>query len=78
MHSSINWKTLPYFIFSQETGFEMKMLKNFDVELLSGQISYKQRADIYNVSKGYDTTKKVCTTIQRNEEAHRPPIHGYV
>ena len=36
-----NWMTLPYFLSSQETGFEMAMLKKFDAELLIGQISYK-------------------------------------
>lgn len=77
MHYDSNWMMLPYFISSQETGFEMKMLKNFDVELLIGQISYKQKADIYNVTKGYDTTKKACTTIERDEEPRQPPVHGY-
>ena len=57
-----NWMTLPYFLSSQETGFEMAMLKQFDVELLVGQVSYKQKAYIYNLSKGYDTTQKECTT----------------
>ena len=37
----------------------MSMLRQFDAELLIGQISYKQKAGIY-VSKGYDTVKE-CT-----------------
>ena len=42
---------------SQETGLEMSMSQQFASEILFKQISYKQKADIYNVSKGYDTTK---------------------
>ena len=53
----------------------MKMLKNFDIELLIGQISYKQKADIYNVTKGYDNTKKTCSSIEK-DESHKPPVHG--
>jgi len=52
IYFDVNWKTLQYFISSQETGFELKMLEKFDVELLIGQLSYKQRADIYNVFCG--------------------------
>ena len=78
MQYSDTWMTLPYFLSTQEMGFEMAMLKQFDVELLIGQISYKQKADIYNVAKGYDNTKKVCSTIDKDIEPHRPPVHGYV
>ncbi len=78
MHYNDNWMKLAYFLSSQETGFEMSMLRKFDVELLIGQISYKQKADIYNVSKGYDTTKKQCSTIVKDKEPRRPPVHGYM
>ena len=77
MYYNENWMTLPYFLSSQETGFEMKMLNQFDVELLIGQISYKQKADIYNVSNGYDNAKKVCTTVARDAKPCKPPVHGY-
>jgi len=43
----------------------MAMLKHFDVELLIGQLSYKQKADIY-VSHGYDTTK--CSTLEKKKQ----------
>lgn len=76
VHYCDNWMKLPYFISSQETGFEMKMLKQFDVELLIGQISYKQKADIYNLSKGYDTTKKKSSLIHQEKEACLRPVHG--
>ena len=73
-----DWLSLPYFLSSQETGFELKMLQQFDTQLLIGQISYKQKADIYNVSKAYDTTKKECSTIEKNKEERPQPVHGYV
>ena len=34
------------------------MLRKFDVELLIGIVSYKQKAEIYNVSNGYDVARK--------------------
>ena len=43
-----DWHTLPYFVSSKETVFSMDMLKQLDAEILIGQLSYKQRADIYN------------------------------
>ena len=52
------WLTYTYFLSSQETGFKLSMLQKFDVKLLIGQVSYKQKADIYNVYNGYDATKK--------------------
>ena len=73
-----NWMTLPYFLSSQETGFEIAMLKRFDSELLIGQISYKQKADIYNVSNGYDTTSKLCTTTSKIQAPSLTAVHGYV
>ena len=55
-----DWDMLPYFVSSQETAFELAMLKKFDGELLIGQTSYKQKADMYNYFHGYeDVTKKV-------------------
>ena len=72
-----DWDTLPYFVSSQETGFEMKLLKQFDAELLIGQVSYNQKADIYNVVKGYDTAKKVSSTRETERSVYKPPVHGY-
>lgn len=71
-----SWVTLPYFLSSQETGFEMALLKQFDIELLIGQVSYNQKADIYNVVNGYDATKKNCSTIEKERENHMPSVHG--
>lgn len=47
--------SLKYFISSRETAFSTDMLKKFDTEILIGQISYKQRADIYNYNHCYET-----------------------
>ena len=49
-----NWKSLKYFMSSNETVFSMDFLRRFDVQLLVGQVSYKQQADIYNLVHGYD------------------------
>lgn len=51
---TVNWSSLPYFISSQETAFEMKFLNMYDTELLIGELSYKQKADIYNCYHGYE------------------------
>lgn len=45
---NLDWFSLPYFMSSRETAFAVEMLKRLDSEILFGQISYKQRADIYN------------------------------
>ena len=52
-----NYHQLPYFLSSHMTAFQMKLL-NLTAEILLGQISYRQRADIYNYVHGYDETKK--------------------
>lgn len=78
MYYNNDWVTLPYFLSSQETGFEMFILKKYDIELLIGQMSYKQRADIYNIEKGYNTTKKECSTIEKAKVPRKPPVHRYV
>ena len=43
-----DWFRLPYFLSTRETAFSMEMLRRLDKEILIGQISYKQRADIFN------------------------------
>ena len=62
-----NWAELPYFISSHETAFETSMLKTFDAELLIGQMSYKQKADIYNYDNGYEMISKQSAAC--NKEA---------
>lgn len=62
-----NWAQMTYFISSSETAFELKMLIKFDAELLLGQISYTQKADIYNYSNNYDITSKRCSAMIKSD-----------
>ena len=55
VHYNDDWYTLPYFMSSRETAITMDFLRRFDKEILIGQISYKQRADIYNEVHGYSS-----------------------
>ena len=43
-----NWNTLQYFVSSRETAFSMKLMEQFDANILLGQQSFKQCADVYN------------------------------
>lgn len=43
-----DWKSHEYFISSKETAFSMDFLLRLDAEIVIGQLSYKQRSDIYN------------------------------
>ena len=60
-----DWKSMAYFIATRETGFEMQLLENFDVELLIGQVSYKQRADIYNCCHKYEYVEREDPLVSR-------------
>ena len=53
-----NYKSLHYFVSTRETAFEMSLLDHFDIEVLIGQLSYKQRSEIYNMKHGYDKARK--------------------
>lgn len=71
-----NWDDLTYFLATHKTGFELALLKQFNVELLLGQISYKQKSEIYNSIHGYERAKKhcgkrlqECQGINREEES---------
>ena len=58
-----NWFELPYFLSTNQTAFEMKLLERFDVELLIGELSYKQKSEIYNCVNGYDDVQKKCSSL---------------
>ena len=49
------WRSLPYFISSRDTAFSLDILTQLDANLMIGQISFKQQADIYNYTHGYTT-----------------------
>ena len=57
-----DWGKLPYFVSTSKTGFSMVFLERFDAELLLGQVSYKQKSDIYNFYNKYEKTQKRCQT----------------
>jgi len=56
-----NWSELPYFVSTSKSGFAMAFLERFDAELLLGQVSYKQKSDIYNYYHKYERTKKTLS-----------------
>ena len=49
-----DWMDNNFFLLTQQTAFSMRLIKNFDTELLIGRISYNQKANIYNTIHGYD------------------------
>jgi len=53
-----DWEKHDYFVSSSETAFELCMLRKFDAELLLGQMSYSQKAEIYNYCNGYPVQPK--------------------
>jgi hypothetical protein len=63
---------LPYFLSSQMTAFQTTMLNTLSAEILLGQISYKQKSEIYNYTHGYDcVTKKGPTSNLASQEHGR-------
>ena len=62
---------LPYFLSTHVTAFQMKMLHTLNAEILLGQISYKQKSEIYNYTHGYDFVAKKgpkSSTVSCEEE----------
>ena len=46
---------LPYFMSTNMTVFQLTLLQCLTAEMLIGQVSYKQKSDIYNYRHGYET-----------------------
>lgn len=63
----VDWMDHEYFVSTSEAAIEMNMLKKFDYELLLGQISYNQKAEIYNYSNGYPVHPKKCSMLKQHE-----------
>lgn len=61
------WSSNWFFISSNETAFELSMLRKFDAELLLGQMSYSQHAEIYNYCNSYPVQPKKCSTLEKDE-----------
>lgn len=53
-----NCLDLPYFLSTHMTAFQTKLLHSLSAEILLGQISYKQKSEIYNYTHGYDSATK--------------------
>lgn len=43
-----DWEEHEYLLCSGKTAFEIRMLKKFEIEILLGKLSFKEKADIYN------------------------------
>ncbi len=50
-----DWESLPYFVSSRETAFSNKLLCRINGEILVGQLSFMQCADLYNHLHNYHT-----------------------
>lgn len=61
-----DWRSRQYFVSTTETAFELVFLAKYDADLLLGQISYSQKADIYNYNNGYPVQPKACTTLDKD------------
>jgi len=66
-----DYYTLPYFMSTSMTVFQGTILKHLTAQLLIGQISYKQKAEIYNYSHGYEShlKKRVPGRLPRSVES---------
>ena len=53
-----NYYTLPYFMSTSMTAFQTTILKGFTAQMLIGQLSYKQKAEIYNYCHRYESKLK--------------------
>lgn len=51
---------------TSQTAFELKLLRRFDVELLIGELSYKQKSEIYNYLNGYEDVQKKCSSLKHS------------
>ena len=48
VYANEDWECLPYFVSSRETIFSKLTMQRFETEILLGQLSFKQFAEIYN------------------------------
>lgn len=69
IYFSEDWESLPYFISTRETAVQMSLLQQLDAEILIGQLSYKQRAEIYNYKHGHNkATKKIRSKAETESQ----------
>ncbi len=67
IHKLYTTVTVPYFMSSDLTVFQSKLLHGLTAEVLLGQISYRQRSDIYNYVHGYDSARKQSVSTASHE-----------
>lgn len=48
VYANRDWECLPYFVSSRETVFSKLTMQRFETEILLGQLSFKQCAEIFN------------------------------
>ena len=63
------WASLAYFVTSQRSAFAMRFLKFYNADLLIGQVSYKQRSDIYNYFHGYSSLSELSEATKEAESS---------
>lgn len=63
-----DWQTLPFFVSTHKTAFEMQFLKRLDAEILIGQITYNQSCDIYNYMHRYGASCEANEDTARGSE----------
>lgn len=73
-----NWDDNKYIFSTSETAFEISLLKRFDAELLIGQVSYSQKAEIYNSCNGYPVLPKECTSLSKEEKPKPVPSRSLI
>lgn len=74
------WASLPYFVSSQRTAFSMRLLSTYDADVLIGQVSYKQRAEMYNYVHGYESASTTddqpeCTSRSVRSSTFKLDLH---
>ena len=65
-----DWMENKFFLSTQQTAFTTSFLKSFDAELLIGQLSYNQKANIYNAIYGYNRGLKKTSSSEKGKEDH--------
>lgn len=59
-----NWDQLPFFISSRESAFSLSLMKRFNAEVVVGQLSFKQCAEVYNYTHNYPDHNTSTPLIQ--------------
>ena len=63
-----DWMGNKFFLSTKQTAFTTTFLKSFDVELLIGQLSYNQKANIYNAIYGYNRGLKKTSSSEKGKD----------